>query len=154
MVSPMGHEMTRRGLQTVLTAIGTVATAAGGDGLVRGGASVLGGGRVSANVDSELRFYAAWYAVIGVLVLRAARRPEAETAVVRACGAGFFVAACSRVLSWASVGKPHLWFRILTGLEFAIPVVIVPWQHAVRRQSTAVLDEVSPPSVHQSQSSS
>jgi hypothetical protein len=129
--------MRRRGLQTVLTAIGTVATVAGTDGLVRGGASILGGGEVSANVDSELRFHATWYAVLGLLLLRAARRPEADTAVIRACGAGFFVAACSRVLSWASVGKPHPWFRILMALEFAIPVVIIPWQGAVRQASGA-----------------
>jgi hypothetical protein len=39
-------------------------------------------------------------------------------------------------MSWASVGKPHPWFRILMALEFAIPVVIIPWQNAVRRVSS------------------
>src|SRR5256885_9670931 len=36
----------------------------------------------SANVDSEMRFFASWYAVLGVLVLCAARRPESETTIV------------------------------------------------------------------------
>jgi hypothetical protein len=137
------REMRRRGLQTVLTAIGIVATVAGTDGLVRGGASVLRGGEVSANVDSELRFYATWYAVLGLLVLRAARRPEAETAVIRACGVGFLVAGCSRIVSWASVGKPHPWFRVLMALEFAIPVVIIPWQDAIRRVPSTGANAIS-----------
>lgn len=129
--------MSRRRLQALITGIGTVATVAGADGVVRGGASVLGGGSVSANVDSEYRFHAAWYAVLGVLLLRAARRPEQETAVIRAAGAGFLVAACSRVLSWASVGKPHWWFRFLLALEFVIPAVMIPWQHQIARETTA-----------------
>ncbi len=128
--------MSRRALQLVLRVIGIVATIAGTLGVMQGGANVLDGGKVSANVDSELRFFASWYAVLGVLVLRAARRPEADTTVIRACGAGFFVAACSRVLSWASVGKPHPSFRVLMGLEFAIPAVIIPWQTKVARRST------------------
>ena len=88
---------------------------------------------MSANVDSEFRFHASWYALVGMLVLVAARRPEAETRIIRACGAGFFVAACSRVLSWATVGKPHPWFRFLMAVEFAIPALIVPWQSEVAR---------------------
>jgi Domain of unknown function (DUF4345) len=129
--------MSRRRLQTLITGIGGVATVAGALGVVRGAASVLEGGSVSANVDSELRFHAAWYAVLGVLMLRAARHPEQETTVIRAAGAGFLVAACSRVLSWASVGKPHWWFRFLMALEFAIPAVIIPWQHRIARDITA-----------------
>jgi uncharacterized protein DUF4345 len=127
--------MNRRGLQAVLTAIGSVATVAGAQGVVQGGAGILRGGKVSANADSEFRFHASWYAALGVLVLLAARRPEAETRIVRVCGAGFLVAACSRVLSWATVGKPHPWFRFLMAVEFAIPAVIVPWQSEVARAS-------------------
>jgi hypothetical protein len=128
--------MSRRGLQAVITGIGSVATVAGVLGVVGGGATVLEGGRVSANVDSEFRFHATWYAVLGVLMLRAARRPEHETVVIRAAGAGFLVAACSRVVSWAWVGKPHWWFRLLMALEFVMPAVIIPWQHRLARDTT------------------
>jgi Domain of unknown function (DUF4345) len=133
--APGRGTMSRRGLQLTLTGIGSVATVAGTHGVLRGGASILKGGKVSANTDSEYRFHATWYAVLGVLVLRAAQRPEHETTIIRACGAGFLLAACSRVLSWMSVGKPHWWFRVLMGLEFAIPAVIIPWHSKVARES-------------------
>jgi hypothetical protein len=102
--------------------------------VLRGAGGVLEGGPVSANVDSEVRFFASWYAVLGVLVLKAARRPESEAAVVRACGAGFLLAAVGRVLSMRSAGRPHWLFRVLTGVELAVPVVIVPWQRRVARR--------------------
>jgi len=128
--------VTRRRLQALITGIGSLATVAGALGVARGGASVLQGGDVSANVDSEFRFHATWYAVLGVLMLRAARHPEQETAVVRAAGVGFLVAACGRVLSWRSVGKPHWFFRFLMALEFAAPAVIIPWQQRIARDTT------------------
>src|SRR2546421_4444585 len=129
----------RRGLQLALATVGTVATTMGVRDLVTGGHSVPQGGTVSANVDSELRFRASWYAVFGLLILRAARCPESETTIVRACGAGFFLAACGRMLSIRAVGPPSTVFKLLMGIEFAIPAVIVPWQHAVRRRSAMQL---------------
>jgi hypothetical protein len=123
-----------RGLQAMLATIGTVATVAGTSAVVQGTSNVLHGGEASANVDSEFRFYASWYAVFGALLLRAARHPETETAVVRAAGAGFFVAGLGRVLSWRARGRPHVLFRALTAAELAIPVLIIPWQRRVARR--------------------
>lgn len=123
--------MHRRGLQLALATVGTVATAFGALGVLKGGEGALHGGNVSPNVDSEFRFFASWYTVLGVLVLRAARHPESEATVVRACAAGFFLAACGRVLSSRSVGAPSTFFKVLTGIEFALPAVIVPWQYLV-----------------------
>jgi hypothetical protein len=125
----------RRGLQVVLTIVGIVAVAAGGHTVVTGGDSVLNHGDVSAGVDSELRFYAAWYVVAGVLVLRAVRRVESEALVVRAVGAAFFLAGSARLLSLVTVGRPHPFALALMVLEFVIPVVIVPWQAAVARSA-------------------
>jgi uncharacterized protein DUF4345 len=88
---------------------------------------------MSANVDSEYRFYASWYHVMGLLVLRAARRPESETTIVRACAAGFFIAACGRLLSVRAVGQPHAFQKVLTGIELAIPAIVLPWQAKVAR---------------------
>ena len=120
----------RRGLQFVLGALGVVATGAGVDTMARGARSVLHGGDVSANVDSELRFYATWYVVLGQLLLKAARRPESHAQIVRACGVGFFAAACTRLLSARAAGPPHPFFRVLTVLEFAA-VVVIPWHRRV-----------------------
>jgi hypothetical protein len=123
----------RRALQAVLGAIGTVATVAGSSAVAQGAANVLHGGEVTPNVDSEFRFYASWYAIFGVLLLRAARRPESETAVVRAAAAGFLVAAIARLLSRRAVGRPHALFSVLTALEFGVPIVLIPWQRRVAR---------------------
>lgn len=78
----------RSGLRLVLASIGTVAATFGALGVVRGDRGVLEGGTVTPNVDSELRFFASWYAVLGLLLLRAVRHPESESVIVRACGAG------------------------------------------------------------------
>lgn len=119
----------------MLAAIGVVATAAGVRDAVGGSGGVVGAGgqAAPADVDSEFRFYAVWYAVLGVLVLRAARRPESEGVVVQACGAGFLAAACTRLLSWQATGRPHGFLRFLTVVEFVIPAVIVPWQRRLSR---------------------
>ena len=75
--------MTRRGLQLFLTVLGAIALVMGVVGVVTGGAGVLDGGHVSPNVDSEIRFFAAWYAGAGVLLLRVRHRVETETTLIR-----------------------------------------------------------------------
>ena len=74
--------MSRKALQLVLSALGAVATAAGARGMVEGAAEVVDAGSYSSNVDSEYRFYAAWYHIAGLVLLRAARRPEDATVAV------------------------------------------------------------------------
>ena len=124
----------RRGLQGLLGAIGAVAVAAGLRDALGGSAKVVGAnGPVAANVDSELRFYSSWYAVFGVLALRAARRPESEPAVVQAAAGGFLLAAVSRLLSLRSHGRPHPTLLALTAVEFVIPPVVLAWQRSISR---------------------
>lgn len=121
----------RRGLQVVVTVLGVVALVFGLLGVMTGGAGVLDGGHVSANVDSELRFFAAWYAGAGVLLLWVRTRVERETAVIRGVCAFLFLAAVGRVVSIISVGVPHTAFVALMIVEFAIPAIVIPWQAAV-----------------------
>ena len=130
--------MSRRGLQVTLTILGTVAAVFGAQGVLTGVGGVRNGGKASANVDSELRFFSAWYAVGGLAMLRAARRVETDGATIRVICVGWLIAACGRLLSVVKVGKPDRVFRVLTGIELAIPAVIAPWQAAVARR--AVLD--------------
>ena len=122
----------RSGLVTLLTALGAVATVEGTRGAVQGAGQVVGGGPVSANVDSEYRFYSAWYAVLGVLLLGAARRPEHETRVIRATAGGFLMAALGRLLSSRTAGPPHPLQRALMVVELVLPPVLVGWQSQVR----------------------
>jgi Domain of unknown function (DUF4345) len=123
--------VSRKALQLVLSALGAVATAAGARGMVQGAAEVVDAGSYSSNVDSEYRFYAAWYHVAGLVLLRAARQPEDATVAVRLFSGGLFAAGCARLLSARTVGSPHRLQRLLMGLEFAIPVVLIPWQRQV-----------------------
>jgi hypothetical protein len=123
--------MTQRGLQIVLTILGLIALVFGVVGVITGGAGVLDGGHVSANVDSELRFFAAWYAGAGVLLLWVRRRVETETTVIRGVCAVLLLAAVGRVVSIIAVGTPHLAFLFLMAVEFAVPVIVIPWQAAI-----------------------
>ena len=54
----------------------------------------------------EYRFYAAWYHLVGLVLLRAAQRPEDARPVVGAVAAGLLAAASARVLSIRAMGRP------------------------------------------------
>lgn len=125
--------MSRRGLQGALLAMSAVATVAGARGITRGAAEVVDPGPISANIDSEYRFYATWYLIVGALLFKAARDPQQEPTIIRAAATGFFVAACSRALSARSLGPPHRSQRILMWIELAIPVVIIPWHRSLKK---------------------
>ena len=123
----------RAGLVALLTALGAVVTFEGLRGVVQGARQVVGGGPVSANIDSEYRFYSAWYAAFGLLLLGAARRPEHEARLVRAGAGGFLLAATGRALSSRTSGPPHPLQRALMAVEFVLSAVLVPWQARVAR---------------------
>jgi hypothetical protein len=135
--------VSRRLLQVHLFVLGTVATVFGLQGVLTGVRGVREHrhgvdlrGRGGRNVDSELRFFAAWYALAGALLLRAARRPEAATATVRGTSGALWLAALGRVLSLRAAGRPHRTYLVLLGIEVALPLVTVPWQARVARGST------------------
>jgi hypothetical protein len=128
----------RRGLQIALTVLGVVAVVFGCHGVVTGVAGVRGSGAdddtsPSPNVDSEIRFFAAWYAGVGLLLLQSARAPESHGRLIRGVCGVLLMAACGRVLSIRAVGRPSPLFRALMGIEFAIPIVVVPWHAKVAR---------------------
>jgi hypothetical protein len=128
----------RTGLAGLLTVVGGVATFEGVRGVVQGARQVVAGGPVSANVDSEYRFYSAWYAALGALLLAAARRPEHETRLVRAAAGGFLLAASGRALSARTAGPPHPVQRALMVIELALAAVLAPWQAKVARAAAPV----------------
>jgi hypothetical protein len=122
----------RRSLQIFLAAIGAVAVLAGLSAVVLG-SRVIEPARVPASVDSEFRFFAAWYVVAGMLLLRAVPRVEREGRTIQAVAAGFALAAAGRVISVVAVGAPADLYLVLMVIEFILPLVIVPWQVLVRR---------------------
>jgi hypothetical protein len=120
-------------LQLFLTLVGSVALVAGLTTVLLGVDSVVGAEGVSGTVDSEMRFYAVWYAAAGVLLLRAVARVESERRTIAAIAVLFFIAGCSRALSWLVVGRPHMLAVVLMGIKLALPFVLLPWLAAVAR---------------------
>ncbi len=127
-------------MQAYLRVLASVAVVFGLQGVakgvagVRGAAPDLDGTRVGVrSVDSELRFFAAWYALAGVLLFRAAKRPESETVTVRGVSVAVWLAAVGRLLSIRSLGRPHPLFVALLGVELVVPAIALPWQARVAR---------------------
>jgi peptidoglycan/LPS O-acetylase OafA/YrhL len=112
--------------------MGAVAVAAGASGLARGAAEVFGSRDASTNVDSEYRFYAAWYLVAGVLALT---RPPEDRRGQAAFAAGFGTAALGRILSIRSRGWPHPFQRFLLAVEVVLPLAYLA---ALRGSPSAV----------------
>lgn len=129
----MSGRGSRRALQVFLAVVGSIALVAGLTTVLLGAESVVGAEDVSATVDSEMRFYAVWYAAAGVVVLRTVPRVQSQARTIRAIALLFFIAGCSRGLSWAVVGRPHSVAVVLMMVELALPFVILPWHAAVAR---------------------
>jgi hypothetical protein len=110
-----------------MAAVGAVATVAGARGVLVGATETPGTTAVAANVDSEYRFYAAWYHVVGLVLLRAARSEEVDRAAVQLCAGGFGIAAAGRLLSLRKVGRPHPSQLALLVLEIVIAVGLPTW---------------------------
>ena len=117
-------------LRAVLTAGGAVATAAGLHTVVTGARSVPGKQQANAAVESELRFYGAFYAAYGLALLNVAPRAEREPQAVRAIAGTLLLAGLARAGGWAAAGAPHPTQRVLLALELALPPAIVALQRA------------------------
>jgi hypothetical protein len=123
----------RKAMQIFLTILGVVAVVAGSVTILFGATSIVGVEDPSPAVDSEMRFFAVWYAAAGMLVLRVVPRVETSGGLIRGVAAAFFVAGCARGLSWAVVGKPPAIAVLLMVIELALPFVLIPWQAALER---------------------
>lgn len=127
--------MARRRLQMLLGVMGVIATAAGADGVLRGTHAIRTGGRVAPDVDSEFRFFAAWYAAAGILLLDAARQPERSSTAVRLSCGGLLAGALGRALSMRSVGRPSFLYRLLMAVEVGLPVLVLRLTASGRKEA-------------------
>lgn len=121
----------QRVLQWLWATFGVVAVVFGSLSVVFGSAVQPEAGTVAPGVESELRFYAAWYVVAGVLALRTVPRIASEGTTIRVLCAGLFVGGAARLVAALRVGWPPAFFVVLMVLEFLIPAIVVPWQAAV-----------------------
>ena len=107
----------------LLALSGLVALAAGGYQAARGLEATPGrraaGDRWLTDVDSELRFYATWYAATGALALHLARRGPSVGAS-RAMGAAWLAAGIARTHGAYQVGRPSPLYQALGASELVL----------------------------------
>jgi hypothetical protein len=119
----------RTALRGLLAALGAVAVLAGLYTVLTGTAGMPGESEATANVESELRFYAAFWAGFGALALYASRRPEREALLVRGLALCLFLGGAARALAWLASSRPDARFLVLMGLELTLPLFMI-WAQA------------------------
>lgn len=107
---------------------GAVATAAGLHTVITGARSLPGQALANPSIESELRYYGAFYAAYGVAALSVAPRADNDATAVRGLAGALFGAGLARALAWRAAGKPHPAQRALLAIELAAPPVLVVWQ--------------------------
>lgn len=122
-LSPSDPELFRIALRV----LGGVALWAGARGVVVGAREVPDPGVITASVDSEYRFYAAWYPVIGAGLVSAAREAEIDRRIVRGLASGLGLAVLGRVLSMRSLGRPAGSQLALLAAEVVLALGLPPW---------------------------
>jgi uncharacterized protein DUF4345 len=124
-----------RSLRAALYAAGAVASAAGLHTAIMGARSLPGQKRADPVLESELRYYGAFYAAYGVALLRIAPHADEDPAAVRALAGALFLGGLARAGGWLTSGRPHPLQRALLALELALPPLAVAAQ---RRSSSSV----------------
>ena len=127
----MPVDVRARALRSLCYAGGAIASAAGTHSMLAGAGAVPGRPRASAALDSELRYYGAFYAAFGVALLRAAPRAETEGGTVRALAATVFAGGLARARGLRE-GRPHPGQLGLLALELGVPPAIWALQARAR----------------------
>lgn len=120
--------MSRAILRALFYVGGVGGTAAGLWTVLTGARSLPGQRLANPVVESELRFYSAFYVAYGVWVLSIAPRADRDTAAVRRAAAALFLAGAARAGGWVAAGKPSRGQRALLAIELAAPPALVAWQ--------------------------
>jgi len=120
-----------RGLTRTLYVVGGIPIVAGALTVLLGADSVPSPGEPSANLESELRFYAVWWIGAGLFLIWLAPRVAERTLEVRVFAALLFLAGVSRLLAAFDTDWPSTGQLVLMGLELVLPIVLVSWQARV-----------------------
>lgn len=78
-----------------------------------------------ADIDSEMRFYAALWMAYGVVALWVARALPQRIAILRIMLGVFWLGGLGRVISYFAVGAPHPLFALLMWIEIALPPLLI-----------------------------
>lgn len=95
--------------------------------VVTGSATLVATGDVAPSVESELRFYAVWWAAAGLWLWSLAPRVHERPAELRAFCALLLAGGGARLLAWAAEGRPPAGTLALLGVELVLPLVLLVW---------------------------
>lgn len=123
-------------LQRALRALAVVPVATGLLSVVTGSSTLVATGDVEPSVESELRFYAVWWAGAGLWLWWLAPHVHERGAELRAFCALLFLGGCARLLGWAAEGRPPSGTVALLVIELVLPVVLVAWHAGSRRTAS------------------
>ena len=115
-------------MQVLLAALGSVALAAGLFAVFTGGGGQIDGSATTASEESELRFFATFWAAYGAFALWLVPRVEKSATAIRGLSIALLAAALARVIAWISAGPPHDWFIFLLTLEVAVSLLLLAGQ--------------------------
>ena len=131
----MARPAEARLLQALLTTVGLVAMATGVFALVTGSGGMPGKIEADATVESELRYFAAFWIAYGAIAFRTAPRVATATTAVRVLALAMFIGGLGRALAWIDVGRPHGLMVVLMVIELVLPALLVVSQQRVARAS-------------------
>ena len=132
----MARPTEERVLQALLTTVGLVAMATGAFALITGSGGMPGEIEANATVESELRYFAAFWIAYGAIAFRTAPRVATATVAVRALALAMFIGGLGRALAWIDVGRPHGSMVVLMVIELVLPALLVFSQQRAARAST------------------
>lgn len=127
----MDFERNSQLLRGVLTLIGFVAILTGIFVVLTGSSGQVDGTQAAPSVESELRFFAAFWIAYGAAALYVAPRAAREIHAVRALAAFLFLGGVARGIAWIADGRPHALFIVLLAFELLLPPLTLFLQRSI-----------------------
>lgn len=121
--------MTAFRIATIL--VGMISLFLGGTGILLGAVEHSEGETVAAALDSQYRYLAAVYFVVGTMIIWSVGDVKGRAVLLRFAMLGWFVGGLARAVSWTTVGEPADWQVSGMIIELVVPVILLLWQSRV-----------------------
>ncbi|RST19234.1 DUF4345 domain-containing protein [Streptomyces sp. WAC05374] len=122
----------RRAFRSVLVLLALFVLVTGVLEIVVGPSLLPGNNEVSPTVDSNYRFFAAIWCALGVVLMAAAKDPDAHAPALRAVFGAVFLGGVARAVSYVDAGAPHAMLTAFIGVELLLPPLLLLWYSRTR----------------------